>query len=162
WFTPFNQELLAENDIDLGSSGILLIPGTDLIIGGGKESKFFLMKRDTLGHYDAAAGNAQIVQHFYVHAPENPDDPIRSARKYAGAGHHIHGTPAYWHGPQGTWIYIWAEEDVVKAYELLPTGQFETTPITLKGIPQARLGVPASQGRANGLNGISGIPPGMP
>lgn len=162
WFTPFNQLQLAENDIDLGSSGILLIPGTDLLIGGGKESKFFLMKRDNLGHYNPLAGNGQILQNFYVHVPENPEDPIRSARKYDGTGHHIHGAPAYWHGPQGTWIYIWAEQDAVKAYELLPTGRFQTTPITLKGIPNARLGVPASQGRKNGLAGVTGIPPGMP
>ncbi len=162
WFSPFNQEALASNDIDLGSSGVLLVPGNKLMIGGGKESKFFLMDRANLGHFDANAGNSQILQNFYVHAPDNPKDPIRSARKYDGSGHHIHGAPAYWNGPQGRWIYIWAEVDVVKAFELLPSGRFETTPITLTGIPNATLGVPASRGAVNGRGGVPGVPPGMP
>ncbi len=162
WFSPFNQEALASNDIDLGSSGILLVPDTDLLMGGGKESKFFLMKRNQMGHFDASAGNSQILQNFYVHAPDNPDDPIRSARKYDGSGHHIHGAPAYWQGPHGRWIYVWAEVDVVKAYELPPSERFETTPLKLKGIPNATLGIPASSGAVNGLGDIPGIPPGMP
>lgn len=162
WFTPFNQLQLANNDIDLGSSGVLLVPGTNLLIGGGKESKFFVIKRDSMGRYLPDKGNSQIVQHFYVHAPTNPDDPIRSARKYDGTGHHIHGAPAYWHGAHGPWVYVWAEEDVVKAYQLSAAGTVDATPITLKGIPDAHLGVTASQGAARGAAGVSGTAPGMP
>ncbi len=162
WFAPFNQQQLAERDIDVGSAGPLLIPGTDLLIGGGKESKFFLMQRDQMGHFDLAAGNGQIVQHFYIHAPEFLNDPLRRAGRTDGSGHHVHGAPVYWQGPQGTWIYIWVEEDVVKAFELLLGGKFQTTPLSVKGIPNAQLGVPASQGSQTGLGQVPGKSPGMP
>jgi alpha-glucosidase (family GH31 glycosyl hydrolase) len=162
WFTPFNQQKLAERDLDVGSAGALLLPGTNLVIAGGKESKFFLIQRDQMGHYQPAAGNSQIVQNFYIHAPENPADPIGSAAKYDGSGHHVHGGPVYWQGPMGKWIYVWVEDDVIKAFALRGDGTFATTPLTLTGIPNASLGTPVSQGNLAGLAGISGISPGMP
>src|SRR5439155_24434489 len=36
WFTPGNWNYLNNGDYDLGSGGLLLIPGTTLAIGGGK------------------------------------------------------------------------------------------------------------------------------
>jgi alpha-glucosidase (family GH31 glycosyl hydrolase) len=162
WFSPFNQQMLADHDLDIGSSGAMLIPGTDLIIGGCKESKFYVMRAGNMGHYDPAGGDQQIFQSFYVHAPEDPTNPILSAAKDDGTGHHVHGGPVCWHGPHGLWLYIWVEDDVVKAYEVLPTGKVATVPITLTGIPTARLGVVASQGSTTALGGASGLSPGMP
>jgi len=162
WFTPFNTLLLAEHDLDVGSSGALLIPGTNLLIGGGKESKLFVLKRDQMGHFDAAAGNGQIVQHFYVEPPEDPTDPIGSAAEDDGSGHHIHGSPVAWQGPNGTTIYVWAEDAVVKAFQARGDGTYPATPLTLTGIPNAQLGTPASMGNSNGLGGAPGKAPGMP
>jgi alpha-glucosidase (family GH31 glycosyl hydrolase) len=162
WFTPFNQQLLADHDIDVGSSGVLVVPGTNLLAGGGKESKMFLLDRSDMGKYDPAAGNAQIVEHFYIHAPANLADPIGSAAKYDGTGHHLHGSPVFGQGADGPYIYAWVEDDVVKAFQLLPSGKVAATPLAVTGIPGAQLGVPASQGAATGLAGISGISPGMP
>jgi alpha-glucosidase (family GH31 glycosyl hydrolase) len=162
WFTPFNTKPLAEHDLDVGSAGALLIPGTDLLIGGGKESKFFLLKRDQMGHFDAAAGNGQIVQHFYVVPPDNPADPIGSAAKDDGTGHHIHGSPIFWEGPSGPTIYVWAEDAPVKAFAARADGTFPTTPLNITGIPNAQLGVTTSQGNQTGLGGAPGISPGMP
>jgi alpha-glucosidase (family GH31 glycosyl hydrolase) len=162
WFTPFNTQQLAEHDLDVGSAGALLIPGTDLLIGGGKESKLFLTKRDHMGRFDAAAANGQIVQHFYVEPPDDPTDPIHSAAKDDGTGHHIHGSPVVWQSPNGTSLYVWPEEAVVKAFQARPDGTYATTPLNLTGIPNARLGTPASQGNATGLGGAPGKSPGMP
>jgi hypothetical protein len=39
WFTPDNQSTLNSKDWDLGSSALMLIPGTNLVAGGGKEGK---------------------------------------------------------------------------------------------------------------------------
>lgn len=39
WFIPNNYDSLNSYDTDLGSSGVLGIPGTSLIVGGGKEGK---------------------------------------------------------------------------------------------------------------------------
>jgi len=158
WFSPFNTQQLAEHDLDVGSSGALLIPGSNLLIGGGKESKLFLIKRDQMGRFDGKAGNSQIVQHFYVEPPDDPTDPIGSAAKDDGTGHHIHGSPVVW---QDT-IYVWAEEAVVKSFKASTDGTYPTTPLNLTGIPNARLGTPASQGSSTGLGGAPGKSPGMP
>src|SRR6266700_7097921 len=68
WFTPHNDAALTKIDWDLGSSGALLIPDTNLLVGGGKESKLYLVQRNHMGHFNAANDN-QIVQNFYVNAP---------------------------------------------------------------------------------------------
>ena len=107
-------------------------------------------------------GNSQIVEHFYIHAPTDPTNPITSAAKSDGTGHHLHGSPVFGQGPHGTWLYVWVEDDVVKAFDLLPTGKVDATPLAVTGMPAAQLGVVASQGAATGLAGVSGISPGMP
>ena len=68
YFTPFNQLSLNRADIDLGSSGALLLPddvGTaahrHLLAGAGKEGRIYLLDRDQMGHFNAA-GDTQIVQ----------------------------------------------------------------------------------------------------
>jgi len=118
WFTPHNTAQLTAIDWDLGSSGVLLIPDTNLLMGGGKESKLYLLQRDRMGHFNAANDN-QIVQNFFVNAP-NPNDKKT---------HHIHGGPVYWNGPNGAYIYVWPENDCLKAYQMT-NGQFLTAPIS--------------------------------
>src|SRR2546425_8808731 len=109
WFAPFNSVALSEADADVGSSGALLIPDTNLLVGGGKEGKFYLLDRDHMGHFNADS-DGQIVQSFYV-----------------SKDHHIHGGPVYWNGPNGPWIYVWPENDYLMAYRLI-NGQFQTIP----------------------------------
>src|SRR5262249_48659270 len=52
WFAPANVKALDSDvlDIDLGSAGPLLLPGTDEIVGGGKQGKLYLLKRSSMGH----------------------------------------------------------------------------------------------------------------
>src|SRR5438046_10577723 len=59
YFTPFNQQTLSDEDSDLGSSGLVLLPDQagvhpHLGISAGKEGKTYLVNRDTL----ASAMNA--------------------------------------------------------------------------------------------------------
>jgi hypothetical protein len=68
YFTPFNQQYLDDADIDLGSSGALLLPdsaGTDahrhLLVTAGKEGRIYLLDRDRLGRFQAGS-DSQIVQ----------------------------------------------------------------------------------------------------
>ncbi|MBI5087143.1 MAG: hypothetical protein HZB13_21405 [Acidobacteria bacterium] len=59
WFTPSNWQQLDDFDRDLGSTSPILIPGTDLLIGGGKEGVLYVLKQSNLGHY--TEGNSNIV-----------------------------------------------------------------------------------------------------
>jgi hypothetical protein len=91
-----------------------------------------------MGHL--MAGNSQIPQLFQV-----------------SNGGHIHGSPVYWNGPGGQLVYLWAEEDYLKAFRF--NGQsFDTTPATQTkfaappGMPGGFLSV-----SANGNLGGTGI-----
>ena len=59
YFTPFNQQQLANADEDLGSGGVMLLPDSvgsaahpHLMIGSGKQGLAYLVDRDNLGQFD--------------------------------------------------------------------------------------------------------------
>jgi hypothetical protein len=105
WFTPFNQSALDAQDLDLGSTGPLLLPGTHLLLQGDKSGMLYLLDANNLGHWQAGS-DSQIVQSFH-----------------ASIGH-IHGSPVCWTGPRGTWCYVWGEQDFLKAFALV-NGTFQ-------------------------------------
>jgi hypothetical protein len=68
YFTPFNQQSLADTDADLGSGATILLPDSvgsaahpHLMVGGGKEGKIYLVDRDAMGHFNSL-NDAQTVQ----------------------------------------------------------------------------------------------------
>jgi uncharacterized protein (TIGR03437 family) len=68
YFTPFNQLSLNRGDIDLGSSGPLLLPDLvgsaahpHLMAGAGKEGRIYLIDRESMGHFHST-DDSQIVQ----------------------------------------------------------------------------------------------------
>src|SRR5207247_5321443 len=85
WFTPFNWQTLENGDIDLGSAGVLLIPGTALASSGGKEGKLYLVDRDDMGGLSYSGADTNAVQSFQVTATSGQND--------------IHGSPIWWDGP---------------------------------------------------------------
>ena len=51
WFTPYNWSFLNATDEDLGIQNALLIPNTNLIVGGGKEGVMYVVDRTNMGHF---------------------------------------------------------------------------------------------------------------
>src|SRR5215469_12190373 len=51
WFTPSNWSALDTSDADLTSSGPMLIPGTNLLAGGGKSGVMYVLNTTNLGKY---------------------------------------------------------------------------------------------------------------
>jgi hypothetical protein len=112
WFTPHNEADLQNGDTDLGVSGPMLVPGTKRLVGGGKESKFYVMDRAGMGGFHAG-----------------DDSQLPQVIPNATAGH-IHGSPVYWKSPAGGTVYVWSENDKLRAYRW-SGGQFvPTTPIS--------------------------------
>lgn len=144
WFVPHNFQELNDSDGDLGSSGVLLLPGADAVVGGGKEGKLYVLDQNALGHYHQGS-DSQILQSWQASYP--PAD-------WTG---HIHGSPVYWNSSDGPLIYVWPENDFLRAYSYADS-RFDTTPRTLStmraapGMPGGMLAV-----SADGAKSGSGI-----
>jgi outer membrane protein assembly factor BamB len=138
-FTPFNQAALQAGDLDLGSMGPLLIPGTHpiggqrkrLVLIGGKEGKLYLLDRDVLGGFHADAD--RVLQTI----------PISTSFIYGGSTYFDDGTTAR--------LFVWASEADLDMFELSDsksgsyltlTGQ-STVPRTM-GLPGGFLSLSAN------------------
>lgn len=114
-FTPYDQAKLQEGDLDLGSSGVLLLPDQPgpyrrLAITSAKNGHIYVLNRDNLGGYNTASrGDPQVVQEI------------------AGQLKMQMGTPAYWNGR----VYFGAGnspgKDSIKAFSLR-SGMLSRTP----------------------------------
>ena len=63
WYTPPEWSNLNDQDEDVGSTGAILIPNTNLIVTGGKGGVLYLTQADSMGHLGAASNSAvQTVQ----------------------------------------------------------------------------------------------------
>ena len=170
WFSPYQTpELWARNsDLDLGSGGVLLLPESELLVGGGKNENIYVLDRRNLGHIcgtcGAGSGDTQIVQWFRASGVPllgrcTPGHPAPNAYDNGIGYHHIHGSPVYWHSPnRGPLIYIWAEGDCMRAFRF-DGSRFDPTPVDVtqvntpdKSMPGAILSL-----SANGSTAGSGI-----
>lgn len=99
WFTPYNYTSLNEADLDTGSTSVILVPGTPLLIAGSKAGVMYVLNRDRMGGFNMFA-DSQIVQRF----PASPG--------------FMYSTPIYWHREGSRpWIYSWGVDDRLKAFE---------------------------------------------
>ena len=109
WFAPQNYDYLNSIDADL-SSGAILVPGPtasgQLLIAGGKEGKIYALDPDNLTKFHS--GTDAVYQEWQV------------------SGGHIHSSMTYWNGPGGPTLYVWGEEDKLKAFKFV-NGFFQTT-----------------------------------
>jgi len=125
WFTPTNHFQLDKDDNDLNSSGAVLIPGTHLVIGGGKEGVLFVIDTNHFGHL----GDEHAVQHF----------PATSS--------HLHSM-VYWKSAKnGNLLYLWGQRDKARAYRF-NGDKFDETPFMIRpdkndGHPGAMLSLSA-------------------
>lgn len=113
YFTPYNSATLNAGDQDLGASGLLNIPGTNFITGGGKQGVLYLVDTANMGHFNSSQDN--VLQEFQA--------------IFGTGSSHIHGTPIYMntdaHGPL---IYVWGENDHLRAFQF-SSNRFVTTPL---------------------------------
>jgi hypothetical protein len=134
-FTPYNESALNSADLDLGSSGAVLVPGTNLLLGGGKQGILYVLNRSSLGGHQTS-DDSQIVQSWT-----------------AGKGH-IHGSPVFWNSSSGLLMYVWSEYDKLKAFQFsgntfVTTPAFQSAMAAPPGMPGASLTVSAN-GSVNG------------
>lgn len=56
WFTPSNHATLDANDYDFGTSRVMLVPGTHLAIGAGKDFNVYAVDTTCMGHLQGSSG----------------------------------------------------------------------------------------------------------
>jgi hypothetical protein len=115
WFTPDDVQFLNDVDLDLGGSGPILVPGTDLIASGGKGGIFYVTHVGDLGH--RTSNDVGIVQSFDNSSPAGSEDQIK-------------GGPVYWNrdGGAGPWMYVWSDGcNHFNAYRFIGA-TFDTSP----------------------------------
>jgi Bacterial Ig-like domain (group 3)/MBG domain (YGX type) len=114
YFTPYNASSLTAGDMDLASAGLILIPNTNYVLGGGKEGVLYLTNTNDLGGFNASSD--QVRQEFQA--------------IYGVGTSHIHGSPSYFDSDvNGPTVYVWGENDVLRSFFFnSTTGYLNTTP----------------------------------
>lgn len=114
YFTPYDQGGMEAENLDLGSSGPMLLPDqlgshSHLLFAVAKSGSAYLLDRDDMGHFQSTS-NSQAVQ--YV--------PNLFANK-------VHSSSAYWSNATAQWIYIGSTEGKLQAFPL-NRGRLSTAP----------------------------------
>jgi len=132
WFTPTNHVQLDAKDMDLDSSGATLIPGTDLVLGGGKQGVLYVLDKNHLGHF----GDENVLQHFQ-----------------AGKSH-LHSF-VYWKSDsKGSLLYLWGQTDRLRVFGISGDKVTETPVMTRSEVNQGHPGAMLSISANGGKEGI--------
>src|SRR6185436_7375818 len=119
----FNWTFLNATDEDLGIQSAMLIPNTNLVVGGGKEGVMYVIDRNNMGHF-RSGNNGQILQSFQ-----------------ASSAGRMNGSPVFWNSPAyGPAMYLWAAGDPLKVFRLV--GGLFQTPAGAQGTALAPGGMP--------------------
>ena len=96
YFTPYDYQYLNDNDLDYGSMGGLLIPNSSFYLTGAKDGKLYLLNRDAMGAYSPSGDQVQQVVQLRIDA-------------------NMHCQTAYYKGSAQEFIYVWSENDQLRA-----------------------------------------------
>ena len=122
FFTPYNAETLDDDDLDLGSAGVLILP--DLVdsqsvvhqyaVAAGKDGKMYVVDRGNMGQYNMSTNN--IVQTIEING--------------TGTANLNYSTPAYFNN----YVYVCPTSQTLKAFAisnamLATTATMSTTPV---------------------------------
>jgi hypothetical protein len=130
-FSDFAREF---NDQDLGAAGVFIVAERGNLVGGGKDGILYNLNKDNLGkHSWDPQFNLPFVATYLPNAPNgpvglptttpaNPNWPIVDldrnipAHTPANKTYHIHGTPVYMELATQGIVYVWGENERLKAY----------------------------------------------
>ena len=115
YFTPCNFNFLNGLDLDLGAAGPPLLPvNPPVTIGGGKEGILYVVSLANMGHLQATPNgpdcqNSNVVQQVKAFEIFQANNQTHYPN--------IHGSPVFWNGPDTARLYVWPENNPLKAFE---------------------------------------------
>lgn len=136
FFTPYNQLQLAQEDLDLGSAGPVVLPDQPglyphELVAGGKQGTLYLINRDDAGKFNS-----------------NTDSVIQSIP--GAVASELNGVPSYWNSN----LYLAGDDDFIKQYSLvnglLTQQPVSQTTVLFGGAGPASTSITAS-GNSNGI-----------
>jgi hypothetical protein len=132
-FSDFGR---ADEDQDLGAAGVVLVPERGNLIGGGKDGILYNLNKNDLGKttWDPQF-NLPFVASYLPNPPNgraglptttmaDPNWPIVNRDRNLPAqtptkkSHHIHGTPVYMERATTAILFLWGENERLKAYNM--------------------------------------------
>ena len=132
WFIPFldSQRKNVNNydyqDQDLGAGAPVLPPGTNLLLGAGKDGLLYVLDRGNLGKKIGNPSRPPIYITFNgwglpVSGPGidfplggGPLQPAGPPTKT----HHLHASPVYWDGSNGPMLFNWGENESLRSWSV--------------------------------------------
>jgi hypothetical protein len=139
YFTPYDQDILDSQNLDLGSGGSMLLPDQPgvhphLIVGAGKNKTIYLVDRDNMGHFSSGS-DSQIVQSLINIFPNGVEEPGNFT------------SPVYFQAASGSqYVYFGPVQDTIQAFQLT-NGLLSTAPVfhsaTTYDYPGATLAISA-------------------
>jgi len=109
YFTPYNYDFLNNYDLDYGGMGTLLIPNSGYYLTGGKDGNLYLLNKDAMGGYAPSSNQVQQVV------------PLGSSNA------NMHCQPAYYKGSSKEFVYVWSENEPLRAMPFEPTSNLLNT-----------------------------------
>lgn len=130
---PGDEQHREAEDLDLGSAGPVFVPGTNSLVGGDKEGRFFVL---------STTPRLTLTQTLQVAMTADTNPPSIHGSGY----HHIHGSPAFWRGPKGVMAYVWPERDYLRALHWSDSASQFDCQLDPNGCENGNTTVPDQQG----------------
>lgn len=139
YFTPYNYQYLEYNDLDYGCMGSFLIPNSNYYFTSCKDGNIYLLNKDNMGGFTASSNQVQQIITL------NPNA-------------NMHCQPAYGKVSNGEFVYIWSENDQLRAFPFDRGSNTLTEANEITGMsgPQGQNGAMISVS-SNGTTAGSGI-----
>ena len=114
YFTPYNAETLDQDDLDMGSAGVLILPDLkdsesvvhQYAVAAGKDGNMYVLNRDNMGQYHMSTNDT--VQTIKING--------------SGAAKENYSTPAYFNNN----VYVCPSSETLKAFSI-SNAQLATT-----------------------------------
>jgi hypothetical protein len=137
-YIPPDSDVLNAEDMDLGSSGPLLLPSTGAggfrLLGAGKQGLFTLHELANIS-VDVQRFRATFNQHAMLPILQAHDTGARAFYP------HVHSTPVVWERAVGggteTRVYTWGERDVLRGYLYDKASGFALQPLAMSDYPNS-------------------------